>query len=302
MNKNAIVTSIQNKRDLAEFSFLWKTWLLWDINNAWDLLVFVHPNIEADAKTQFTGDNLMIIKQKPLEEQDDFWELADYSKANYFGMFTEDNLDLLSSYDFLFKTGCGTFLTQNFAAFTPWKDKFYTGITTHYSIAGADQLSKVRHLVRTVAKQINLPYRDFGHVSDSILGSSTAIINACKLQLTLTKYLLNNGWPQGDKGNPLGWYKERADQYALDISINSMIQTLSIHQGSLDVWCGDNKITSLDLHIRCAHSDNVECIFNKRKFHDGELPKLKYTKIPVTAGEYCFLVATEDLEYLKSLV
>ena len=119
------------------------------------------------------------------------------------------------------------------------------------------------------------------------------------LQTGLTKWLLENSFTNGDGAYP-SWFKGEVSQYAHELVINSNVSPLGMHQGSIDTWCGSNEITSLDLHIRAWQQEQAD-IFNKAKYHAGELPNVKFGFIPKTAGEYCLLVANENVEYLKEL-
>ena len=95
-------------------------------------------------------------------------------------------------------------------------------------------------------------------------------------------------------------YKGVTALYAHDIAINHAIPPLSLQQGSLDVWCAGNQITSLDLHIH-AWQQSTHAAFNKFKFHAGELPNIQFVKVPDVAGDYCLLVANENVENLIEL-
>lgn len=273
MNNKAILTYINSGKDLIEFSFLWKTWLMWDINEQWDIIVIS----EVDLK-DYEHDNLTVYQ-------------------NF-----EDNTENLAKYDFLFKTECGSFLTPNIKEFEPWKDKMYLGIGTHYQMGGDETLTSLRAIIRKIADRLNLPYRDISHIGNSIIGGSKVVINTLKTQKAISGYITTNGWKKEEDGVVGGWHRKYVNEYALDLAVNSILQPISVHQGSIDVWCGFNKITSLDLHITCNEHSNQDGVFSKEKFHSGELPKIKYNKIPATTTEYCFFIANSDLGYLKSLV
>ena len=302
MNKNAITVYIDNnEKCITEFSWLWKSWAMWDINEEWDLVACVHPEIEERIKTEFTYNGLIVLVQPPMRDVDEFWK--DYNFVNSFSMFEHhSNLEVFARYENIFRTDCDTFLTQHFKGFSPWKDKVYFGIGMQYNTPGnPDLLVEIRDKVRFIAKELKLPYSDVAHVGASIIANTNTMAAITKLHFTVTKYLLKMGWPPGDVGQWPGWYKGVASMYAIDIAVNAYIKPLQIQQGSLDIWCGSNKITKLDMHIHAWHQDQ-DNFFNKVKFHAGELPKMKFGKIPLKAGEYCLLIANEDLDYLKMCV
>ena len=299
MNKNVILVYIDNTKEcIIEFSWLRKSWLLWDINEQWDIVAFTHPKIVDQIQESFGHENLIVISQESKSETEDFWK--GYSFVNSFSMFNSEDIlkEITEKYDFIFRTDCNTFLTKHFKTFTPSEGMVYLGVGQHYDSGTNDNLKQLTEIVRQVAKRLDLPYNEISHISSSILGSSITVSNIIRLQYIVTKYLFNHGWSGGDDGNWPGWFKGVSNLYAMDIASNSILSPKMIHMGSLDGQCISNPITSLDLHIR-AWEQAEEKMFNKELFHSGELPTLKRNKIPVSAGDYCHMVASQPLEQLK---
>lgn len=291
MNKFAIVVYIDDsERNLVEFGWLYKSWLMWSINNTWDILVFINPSIIEKAKSEFNHDNITFIEMEPTA--------TGYGFINSYGMFKDEaNLEIVNKYEFLFKTDCDTFLTKHFAGFRPWKDKVYVGLGMY---AGHRETSGlIQKKLRLISESLDLEYWGHSHIGASLIGDTQTVINISNLQLILTNWLLHNGFPDGNGAWP-GWYKGVASLYAHDIAINHMIPPLSLQQGSLDVWCAGNQITSVDLHIH-AWQQSTSASFDKAKFHAGELPKIQFNNVPDISGDYCLLVANENIETLIKL-
>ena len=63
MNKNAIAVYINNNQSIEEFSWLYKTWRMWDISKTWDIIAFTDPGaMEAITKSYSNIDCLKIIE------------------------------------------------------------------------------------------------------------------------------------------------------------------------------------------------------------------------------------------------
>ena len=291
MNKNAIVVYIDDsEKHLVEFGWLYKSWLMWSINNTWDILVFTNPSIIERVQSKFSHNNIKFIEMEPTD--------SEYGFINSYGMFQDKaNLEIVNEYDVLFKTDCDTFLTKHFADFKPWKDKVYVGIGMYAN--HLDTSSLIQEKLKVISKGLGLNYWGHSHIGASLIGNTQNVVGISNLQVTVTKWLLNHGFPNGNGTWP-GWFKGVSALYAHDIAINHAIPPLSLQQGSLDVWCAGNKITSLDLHIH-AWQQSTHAAFNKSKFHAGELPKIQFIKVPDTAGDYCLLVANENVETLIAL-
>jgi len=301
-NPRAITVYVDNNDIcVTEFSWLWKSWLMWEINKEWDLIACVHPEIEERIKKEFKADGLVVLPTPPMRDIDKFWE--DYRFVNSFCMFEHDpNIITLSRYQEVFRTDCDTFLTEHFKGFVPYVDKVYFGVgLQHNNHQNPWGIIETRDQVREVAHELKLTYKDISHVGSSIICRTPRLMKITRMHLKVTEYLLKHGWKPGEIGDWPGWFRGVASMYAIDIAVNNYVHLLEIQQGSLDVWCGSNDITKLDMHIH-AWPQKQEDLFNKTNFHDGVLTEFKSDKIPTKAGEYCALIACNDIDYLKLLV
>ena len=299
MNKNAIVVYIDKpEKFIAEFSWLWKTWLLWGINEEWDLLAFCHPDIESKIKEEFTHEDLIIIPEIPLSESNEFW--INYKFINSIAIFqSKENQELFKKYKSILRTDCDVFLTKHFKGFKPWKDVVYIGTGAQYGTGfDSDAKHAILNRLHLFAKQFNLKEHKITHVGSSFIASTDVAIAICNLQSSLTKQIIKYGFAEGSDGHWPGWFKGVSLLYAGELAINHYAPAMATHRGSLDCWCASNEISSLDIHIHAWQQGDTN-LFNKMKYHAGELPSLKYSKVPLTAGEYCHWITSTDLETLK---
>lgn len=298
--RNAIVVYVDPRpKCLTEFSWLWKTWMMWSIHENWDLIAFVDPEVKDEVNSKFAHDNLIVIEKEGLNKKDTVWE--GYGFVNSFGMFDESESTemLLKNYQYVFKTDCDTFLTGNFKNFEPDPHRVHLGIGMYYPDE-IDLIESVREKLKAVSNSYGYNFRSIHHIGASIIGPTGSIINLCRDQMKITETLLKYGWQKGDVGQWPGWWKGVSSMYAMEIAVNNYLGPMSIVKGCIDVYCTHNTIMSTDLHIHAWQCK--EDMFNKKKFHAGELPIMKYNKIPKIAGEYCLLVANEDLDYLRICV
>ena len=83
-NKNAIIVYIDNKEKcVEEFSWLWKSWLMWNINKEWDLVAFTNPAIIETIEKRFKHDDLYLLSMGSCAVKGSEWE--GYGFVNSFG-------------------------------------------------------------------------------------------------------------------------------------------------------------------------------------------------------------------------
>lgn len=299
--KNAIIVYVDNKpKFIEEFSWIWKSWLMWDINEEWDLIAICHPDAEEELNSKFKHDDLIIKPQVPLSETNEFWK--DYKFVNSFAYFEdESNIELIKNYKFVLKTDCDTFLTKHFKGFKPWRDKVYLGLGQFYSSRYTSDLRMaVFNKLQLFADKFKLNKNLITNVGASMICQSIELVAVCKLQLKMTEAVLKLGFPDGKKGHWPGWFRGVASMYAGELAVNHLVSASRVQQGSLDVWCAENEISSVDLHIHAWQQNDVD-LFNKMKYHNGELPKIKRNNIPDKAGDYCHMITCQPIEELKLL-
>lgn len=303
----AIIVYIDNKpKCIEEFSWLWKTWLMWGINEEWDLIAFTNPDALSVVEAKFKHDGFYAISKKSLGIKGTEWD--GYGFVNSFAMFDDPYGDIIKKhYEYILKTDCDTFLTKNFKEFELDLNRIHVGIGMYYPIdSGIDIINKVRSNIIATSNALGLNYKNISHVGASMLGNTETIQNICKLQKNVTSTLLKFGWPKENNGDWPGWWKGVASMYGGEIAINHLLGPMHIIKGTVDVFCTDNYITSSDLHIHAWQVDENTKVFNKKKYHNGELEKndgrTLFKNKSFKTGDYCLMVATHEIHELKDLI
>lgn len=304
MNKNAIVVYIdKSEKCQTEFGWLWKSWLMWDIDKKWDIIALTNPEVIDRVKFAYNANACKFIPLEPANKPGTFWE--GYGFVNSFAMFDSEEVnELLDKYEYILKTDCDTFLTKWFKDFKPADSRVYIGTGGYYPLnwdaEGQAAAEEITTKIKATSKAFGLKHRNISHVGATILAKKDTVKGIVSLQKSITAKLLQFGWPKGEIGNWPGWFKGVASMYGIEIAVNAIVQPMQIHKGSFDCYCADNKLSNLDLHIH-AWQQNDTKVFNKKLWHENKLPKLKYNYIPKVSGDYCLMIANSGLKHLKEL-
>ena len=304
MNKNAIIVYIdKSEKCQKEFGWLWKSWLMWDINEKWDIVALTNPEVIDRVKSNYEHVDCKFIPLEPSNKPGTIWD--GYGFVNSFAMFESKKVDeIVDNYTYLLKTDCDVFLTKWFKDSIPAKGRIYIGNGGYYPLnwdeKGKKAADEITNKIKAASNAFGLKHKNISHVGATILANRDMLKSIVTLQKYITEKLLKYGWSKGDIGNWPGWFKGTAAMYAIEVAVNAIVQPMQIHQGSLDCSCADNEIGSLDLHIH-AWQQNDSDIFNKKLWHESKLPSKTYKDIPNISGDYCLMVANNDLETLRSL-
>jgi hypothetical protein len=202
---------------------------------------------------------------------------------------------LLDKYEYLFKTDCDVFLTDNLRGFEPNCVLLgHGGYMEHPEMR--DEVTK--NLARLFQK-LGIADGGLNHVGASIFGPTHQVLPVVADHLALTRYLLETEWKSGDPGQWPGWYRGVASMYAIHLAVNKNLQARNVRLNALDSFCLDNKITRDVLHIHAWH-----CVvdFSKHKWFAGKYRAPEFKGIPKVAKDYCLCVASNSLDGLRKLV
>lgn len=321
-NKYAIVVYLDDTEKCKdEFSWLWKSWLMWGINKKWDLIVFVNPTCEDEIKEKYMVDGLVIIPQVPMQSLNSFWK--DYKFVNSFGMFRDNVLEKFSDYTHLLKTDCDVFLSPGFKYHSPETYiQIGHGQHVHHSLDNK-LIDDIQNKLNSVRDLFKLKDRRLRNVGASFMSDTNRVISVTRAHFTITEHLLKHGWKEGDMGNWPGWYKGVASMYAIELAVNHYCAPLNIQQNRIDMYCGPAQIQLSDLKYH-AWQQNQQDFDKMQWFIEKEIKKLKngperdglikkylreskfcsdiqFTKFPKTAGKYCLMIANHDIEHLKKM-
>lgn len=289
-NSKAIVVYLDaGEKAAEEFSWLQKTYQLWELDREFDLLVYHNPSV-----TPPSGPGLVARSLPPMHEVDGFW--SDYPFVNSFAMFRHGSERewLLDRYEFLLKTDCDVFLTSNLRGMEP--DKVLLGYGG-YMEAPETRAEVSNHLVR-IAKDLGISACSLNHVGASIFGKTRDILPVILDHFTITRHLLETEWKNGSPGKWPGWFRGVASMYAIHLAVNKHLQARDVRLNALDSFCLNNKISKDVLHIHAWH-----CVedFSKHKWFAGGYQPMSFTGIPETAKDYCLCVASNSLDGLRKL-
>jgi hypothetical protein len=289
-NSKAIVVYLDaGDKAAEEFSWLQKTYLLWDLQLEYDLVVFHNP-----AVTPPQDEGLVARPLAPMAQEDEFW--SDYPFVNSFAMFRHqtEKERILDQYEFLLKTDCDVFLTSNLRGLAP--DKVLLGYGGYMEdLESRDEVTK--NLSR-LAKEYRISDCSLNHVGASIFGKTRDVLPVISDHLAMTRRLLETEWRSGNPGKWPGWYRGVASMYAIHLAVNKNLQARDVRLNALDSFCLDNKISKDVLHIHAWH-----CVadFSKHKWFAGKYKRPSISALPDKAKDYCLCVASHSLEELRDL-
>jgi len=290
-NSKAIVVYLDaGEKAAEEFSWLNKTYQLWDLHREYDLIIYHNPAAQPPR-----GEGLTARPLAPMTDEDGFW--SDYPFVNSFAMFRQEGEQewILDRYEHLFKTDCDVFLTANLRGLEPEQVLLgYGGYMEHPETR--DEV--LQNLVRIFTK-LRISDGGLNHVGASIFGPARQVLPVVADHLALTRHLLDTEWKNGDPGKWPGWYRGVASMYAIHLAVNKNLQARNVRLNALDSFCLDNKITRDVLHIHAWH-----CVadFSKHKWFAGKYRPRSFSGIPEVAKDYCLCVASRSLEELRKLV
>lgn len=295
MNCKAIVVYVDDtKQCLEEFSWLYKTWRLWKLDNEFDLVAYHNPSAVNNLPVY---PNLILKPLKPLHKNETFWK--EYPFVNSFAMFNEQaEVDWFKErYTHIMKTDCDVFLTKHFAGHAP--TRMMIGVGGYMPTSPESDKDSILENLKRIANNLKLKRNGFINIGASIFGKTNSVLNTVKIHFIITKYLLTTEWKE-DKGKWPGWNIGVASMYAIDIVVNHLYTQQHINLYSLDEKCWKhNVIDKNTIHIHAWHSYDY---FSKHDWFEGKYEKLTTDKVPTNAAEYCHWIVSNDLETLMDTI
>jgi hypothetical protein len=261
----------------AEFSWLYKTWLLHSLDTEFDLMVYYDPS----AKHRLRKYPGIIQIPMPCIRMGNVYP---FLKSCY--MFDKDWCAPIRKYKYVFKTDCDVFLTANLKGCTP--GQILIGKGGYYD---SQDEKKVAHVKYLAEKVFNGMYRYYTNVGASYYGPCESVILACEQIAYVTEIILSRNL-QGpfDRGI--------ASMIAGEIVINSFFSNQNFVLYALDYICWKTtSITASDtMHIHAWHS---KVPWSKHRYFDGEYKDWKvdsYEQALEDATQYCQWIATTSIE------
>lgn len=285
MNKKAIIVYIDdNEKNIEEFSWLYKTWVYWQIYNEYDLLTFINPLVENKIPIH---KNLIKIHLEPLNKPGSLWYY--YPFVNSFAMFRDEKIveQIREKYDYILKTDCDVFLTKHILGIEPERTLIGRGGYMNDTEHAEEIVSKLIKL----SKKLNLKYNHINHVGASIFSKTDTVITLVKTQFLLTDFILKTEFKESIGKWP-GWYAGVASMYAIHLSVNHYLNAGEVEGSVLDSPCIGHKIDNRTFHIHAWHTPKF---FSKHQWFEGKYEQLICDEPPKIANEYCLWVASNDI-------
>lgn len=289
MKTRAIVTFVEDKNFLiVEIFNLYKSCLVSKVNTNTDLIICA-PESMWDKLPQ---DSFVILLPTESISKDNctscniIWQ--GYHFVNSIHCLVEHK-EYLSKYQYILKTDCDVFLTENFLNF--FSDKFYTGTGAYCN--GAEVKSKLTE----IAKRKGYRHQGIHDIGATWYGKSNLILNSCELTMTILENILGNEFKDG-VGKWPGWFRGVSSMYASEIAVNHVVDNFTVStlfdapSDSDTLW----KTTGV-YHIHCWHTNTI---YSKYKFIDGKYDEINPDTLnDQKTNEYCLKIALSNLTILK---
>lgn len=290
-NKKAIVVYVDNnKTNFIEFSWLYKTFILWELYSEYDIICYCNPDAISEIPQH---ENILVKPLEPLNKPGSFWHT--YGFVNSFAMFNDPNEEawIRENYEYILKTDCDVFLTENILGYEP--DRLMIGMGGYMNEAPDEVLS---NLLR-IKDNMKMNYNNLNHIGASIFGPSGYVTTVVSNHFHLTHYILSTEFTEEFKGQWPGWFRGVASMYAIHLAINHMFSEEHLSLYTLDTLCWGNKIQKDTIHIHAWHGAEY---FSKHDFFANKYEPLITNEVPKLAGEYCHWIACNDIEDLKKAI
>lgn len=289
-NKKAIAVYLDNSDKMEiEFSWLHKTWLLWSLEDEYDLVVYYNPDAKQRVE-KFEGVRAIEMPYIRLGSKYKFLN------SHYF-CYNEEYSKYLKDYEYLMKTDCDVFLTERMRGYIP--SKFLVGQAGYYESTDLEKMDYVRSL----SKKIGLIWRGMHLIGASFFGKTEEVIGITLNQAGITERILTVE-SQEQEFKDSGFHNGISSMIAGELVINHCFsnQHVILHAIDSKCWKG-TKIGSDILHIHAWHTDQK---WSKHSFFKGDYNdwEVKLENAFLSAADYCQFIATvsyEELYKLKNL-
>lgn len=282
-NKKAIVVYLDNSDKMEiELSWLYKTWILYSLDEEFDLVVYHHPS----AKHRINNFFGIVTVEMPYVGMS-----ADYKFLNSHYFCTNGWNEPLKKYKYLLKTDCDVFLTQNIKGYVP--SSFLVGQGGYY----AQTDSKKIDYIKKISKDFNAKYRSMSLVGSSFFGKTEEVLLVTSTQSQITEELLKNYLKKEDCPFDPGV----ASMIAGEIVINDFFTNQHIKLYCLDDKCWEStKIGGNVLHIHAWHTDQK---WSKHAYFLGQYSdwKVDLKDAFSSAANYCQWIAESTIDDILTL-
>jgi hypothetical protein len=295
MKIRCIITFVENKKNLLiDILNMYESFKESKIYENTDLIICAPKSVWYLLPK--TDPNVIIIETNSISDSNSHDKtFLNYHYVNSISCITLNQDWLLkSNYEYILKTDCDVFLTNNFIDFFPDKHLFYTGRGAY------SNSDNIRNKIKTIAKRNGYRYQDNQNIGATWYGNKNDIINVAKLTIEALADLLKNDFPT--EGQWPDWYKGVSSMYASELAVNHLIDKNNIIiSDKFDSSSTDNrnwKDTGV-YHIHCWHTDDLYSKFKNinKTYIDIDSEKLDINK----TNEYCLILSLRNQKILHSI-
>lgn len=285
MKKAIVVYLDDNPKMEEEFSWLYKTWRLYSLENEYDLVVYYNPSVKS---------RLNIFPKITPIEMPNIRMSSTYKFLNSHYFCFDEWSEPLKKYDYILKTDCDVFLTENLKGYTP--SKFLVGEGGYYK---QDDDKKINY-IKKICSDTNLKYKHMSCIGASFFGKTHEVISVTKLQAVLTELILKK-YSKEDEFTEVGFKRGISSMIAGEIAINHIFTQQHVILYGLDSKCWEStKIGSDVLHIHAWHTNEK---WSKHDFFRGEYNNWHVQKEDAfrNSANYCQWIATTSIDEINKL-
>lgn len=285
MIKKAIAVYLDNNQIMEiEFSWLYKTWRLYSLEDEFDLIVYHNPDAK-NIVNKFDGIKTFEMPYIRMANQYKFLN------SHYF-CFDEWN-EPLKQYEYILKTDCDVFLTQNIKGYTP--SKFMVGEGGYYNQIDEKKIN----YIKKISKDLGLGYNHMANIGASFFGKTNEVLSIVKNQALITEKILDN-YSKNQEFIDVGFHVGISSMIAGEVIINHAFSNQHVNLYVLDSKCWKtSKIGSDVIHIHAWHSDDP---WSKHAFFKGVYDDwvVEEDQAFTNSANYCHWIATMDINRLNT--
>lgn len=282
-NQKAIAVYFDdNDKMEEEFSWLWKSWLLYSLEEEFDLVVY-HPESAKKRVDKFHGIIPIVMNGIRLSS------CYKFLNSHYFCL--PEYRTPLKKYKYILKTDCDVFLTEHLKGYTP--SKVLIGEGNYYT---STETKKVNY-IKQICEERKLKYKHMVLPGASIFGSTDLVLGLVSSQAYLTESILAK-YATTQEFKDVGFQPGISSMIAGELVVNAFLSCQSCIMYAIDSKCWESmKIGKDVIHIHAWHTDKK---WSKHSYFKGEY---KDWSIDVkdafkNTSNYCHFIATLNNEQL----
>ena len=284
LKKKAIVVYLDNDfRIDVEFSWLWKTWQLYSLEEEYDLVVY-HPKEAKERVSKYYG--IIPIEMENIRMSGEY----KFLNSHYFCL--PEWSEPLNQYDYILKTDCDVFLTKHMKGYVP--SKILVGQGGYYK---GEEHDKVEY-IKTLAEKMGFTYRNMTLVGASMFGDRKSVVKLVEQQALTTEKILKEH-SESKEFKEVGFDKGISSMIAGELVVNHYLSNQYVNLYSIDSkpW----EIINMGKDVLHVHAWHTDVRWSKHSFFRGEYMdwEVPFDEAFLNAANYCQFIAKLKMADLK---